>query len=114
MVSECSLLKVYFARDWPLLSPVHGFNFLGVVMLVIGNNTLGNLNKEATSQASLGIAWWRLVIGSGIVVFILGFINILSVSESLLKVIHSNLNRATSFVTNLLESQHAKFEPKEL
>jgi hypothetical protein len=80
MVSECSLLKGYFVKDWPLLSPSHGFNFLGIAMLVIGNNTLGNLNKEATSQESLGIAWWRLVIGSGIVVFILGFVNILSVS----------------------------------
>ena len=80
MASECSIFKNYFARDWPLLSPAHGFNFLGIVMLVIGNNTLGNLNKEATSQESLGLPFWRLVIGSGIVVFIFGFLNIVAVS----------------------------------
>jgi hypothetical protein len=49
-------------------------------MLVLGNNTLGNLNKEATSQKSLGLALWRLVIGSGIVVFVFGFVNIIAVS----------------------------------
>jgi hypothetical protein len=49
-------------------------------MLVLGNNTLGNLNKEATSQESLGLALWRLVIGSGIVVFVFGFVNIIAVS----------------------------------
>jgi hypothetical protein len=79
LISECSVFKSYFVRDWPLLSPSNGFNFLGFCMLVLGNNTLGNLNKEATSQKSLGLPLWRLVIGSGIVVFVFGFINIVVV-----------------------------------
>lgn len=49
-------------------------------MIVLGNNILGNLNKEATSQKSLGLPFWRVVIGSGIVVFSLGFLNIIAVS----------------------------------
>jgi hypothetical protein len=82
VVSECSIFKEFFARNWPVLSPSHGFNFLGVAMVILGNNILGNLNKEATSQKSLGLPFWRVVIGSGIVVFALGFVNILAVSVS--------------------------------
>ncbi|KAF2399042.1 hypothetical protein EJ06DRAFT_68309 [Trichodelitschia bisporula] len=78
VVSECSIFKQYFARNWPLLSPAHGFNFLGLAMVILGNNILGNLNKEATSQKSLGMAFWRIVIGSGIIVFTLGFVNIIA------------------------------------
>jgi hypothetical protein len=48
-------------------------------MLVIGVNTLGNLNKQATSQESLGLAFWRIVIASGIIIIVLGFANIASV-----------------------------------
>lgn len=52
---------------------------LGFAMVFLGNSILGNLNKEATSQESLGMAFWRLVIASGIVVLVLGPINILAV-----------------------------------
>ncbi|KAF2671264.1 hypothetical protein BT63DRAFT_211671 [Microthyrium microscopicum] len=78
VLSESSFFKDFFARNWPILSPSHGFNFLGFAMIVLGNNMLGNLNKEATSQKSLGLPFWRLVIGSGIVVFIFGFVNIIA------------------------------------
>jgi len=53
---------------------------LGVTMILLGNAILGNLNKEATSQASLGLAFWRVVIASGIVVIVMGFVNLFSVS----------------------------------
>jgi hypothetical protein len=62
-----------------MLSNSHGFNFLGLAMIILGNNILGNLNKEATSQKSLGLPFWRIVIGSGIIVFALGFINVIAV-----------------------------------
>lgn len=52
---------------------------LGVAMMFLGNSILGNLNKEATSQKSLGLPFWRLVIGSGIVVLVMGAVNILAV-----------------------------------
>ena len=70
--------KGYFARNWPLLSESHGFVTLALAMQVLGINMLGNLNKPATSQKSLGIAFWRIVIGSGIVIFVLGFINLIA------------------------------------
>ncbi|KAK5116630.1 hypothetical protein LTR62_007304 [Meristemomyces frigidus] len=78
LVSEMSLFRSYFARNWPLLSPVHGFVTLGLAMIVLGVNMLGNLNKPATSQQSLGLAFWRIVIASGIVIFILGFVNLVA------------------------------------
>ncbi|KAK0286765.1 hypothetical protein LTR35_004234 [Friedmanniomyces endolithicus] len=78
LVSELSLFRPYFARSWPLLSPSHGFVTLALAMIVLGINMLGNLNKYPTSQASLGLAFWRIVIGSGIIIFILGFVNLIA------------------------------------
>ncbi|MCJ1361563.1 hypothetical protein MMC16_000663 [Acarospora aff. strigata] len=76
IVSEFPLFRSYFIRNWPLLSPNSGFVTLGVAMIILGVSILGHLNKEATSQESLGLAFWRIVISSGIVVIVLGFINI--------------------------------------
>lgn len=53
---------------------------MGIAMIMLGVNILGNLNKEATSQLSLGISFWRIVIGSGIIVLVLGFLNVFAVS----------------------------------
>ena len=47
-------------------------------MIILGMLILGNLNKEATSQKSLGTPFWRIVISSGIVSTIFGFVNIVS------------------------------------
>ena len=79
VASELSLFRTYYARNWPLLSPSHGFVTLGVAMIVLGLNILGNMNKEATSQQSLGLAFWRLVLASGVLVFVVGFFNIIAV-----------------------------------
>ena len=48
-------------------------------MIVVGVSILGNLNKEATSQQSLGLSGWQIVISSGIVILILGVGNIVAV-----------------------------------
>jgi len=77
-VSELSLFRAYFARNWPLLSPSRGFVALAIAMLVLGINMLGNLNKPATSQQALGLAFWRVVISSGIIIFILGLVNLIA------------------------------------
>lgn len=79
VASELSLFRTYYARNWPLLSPSHGFVTLGVAMIILGLNILGNMNKEATSQQSLGLAFWRLVLASGVLVFVVGFFNIIAV-----------------------------------
>jgi hypothetical protein len=52
---------------------------LGVAMLLLGNTILGNLNKQATSQKNLGLPFWRIVIASGIVVIVMGVINLFAV-----------------------------------
>lgn len=62
-------------------------------MVCLGNSILGNLNKQATSQESLGLPFWRLVIASGIIVLVMGSINILAVRrpEMLMKSGSSNV-----------------------
>ena len=39
---------------------------------------LGNMNKEATSQASLTMPFWRLLVASGILAIIIGFFNVVA------------------------------------
>ncbi|KAF2736354.1 hypothetical protein EJ04DRAFT_171254 [Polyplosphaeria fusca] len=78
IVSECSLFRGYFARNWPLLSPSHGFVSLGCAMMVLGLNMLGNMNKQATSQETLGLPFWRLLVASGILSIIIGFFNVVA------------------------------------
>lgn len=52
-------------------------------MMVIGLNMLGNMNKEATSQQSLTMPFWRLLVASGILAVVIGFFNIVAVREPL-------------------------------
>jgi hypothetical protein len=78
VVSECSLFRSFFARNWPLLSPSHGFVSLGCAMMILGLNMLGNMNKEATSQSSLGMPFWRLLVASGCLAIVIGFMNIVA------------------------------------
>lgn len=54
---------------------------LGSSMLLIGNSVLANLNKENASVDNLGLPFWRLVISSGIVVIVMGAVNIAAVSH---------------------------------
>ncbi len=79
IISECSLFRGFFARNWPLLSPSHGFVTLGVAMMVLGLNMLGNMNKEATSQKSLTMPFWRLLVASGILAIVIGAFNVIAV-----------------------------------
>ncbi len=91
IVSELNLFQTYFARNWPLLSRSSGFVALGTAMIVLGVSLLGNLNKQATSQESLGLPFWRIVISSGILILILGVLNIISVSPFLSPQYSANL-----------------------
>jgi hypothetical protein len=114
LASECSIFKNFFARDWPLLSPSHGFNFLGFCMIVIGNNILGNLNKQATSQESLGLPFWRLVIGAGIVIFILGWTNIIAASFNIRCTLGSLANLAPDIrLPRLFDRRHSPSSSSE-
>ncbi|KAL8832322.1 MAG: hypothetical protein Q9170_004934 [Blastenia crenularia] len=76
ILTETPLFRSYFSRNWPLLSLNASFLTLGILMIIVGVSILGNLNKEATSQASLGTSYWRIVIASGILTLILGVANI--------------------------------------
>jgi hypothetical protein len=79
IVSELNLLKGYYARKWPVLSENSGLVFLGLTMIVLGFDTLGNLNKPATSSDNLGLPLWRVVIAGGILSALFGLFNIIAV-----------------------------------
>ena len=49
---------------------------LGFAMIFLGNSVLGQMNKEATSQKSLGLPFWRIVLAAGIIVLFMGFVNV--------------------------------------
>lgn len=79
ILTELPLFKNYFAKRWPLFSYKSGFVMLGTAMCMLGNEILGNLNKNATSKKSLGLPFWRIVISSGIVAIVMGVVNIFAV-----------------------------------
>ena len=78
IVSEVTLFQSYFAKNWPMLSIKSGFVFLGMSMIILGFNILGNLNKSATSVNNLGLPLWRIVIASGILSSLMGLFNIIA------------------------------------
>lgn len=80
IISELPLFRHYYAIHWPVLSPSHGFTALGLAMIAIGVEILANLNRSTVSAHALGRSIWSSVIGSGIICFALGFVNIIAVS----------------------------------
>ena len=81
-------------RNWPVFGQESGFIALGTSMLVLGNSLLAYLNKASTSQESLGMPFWRIVISAGIVAMVMGVINIFAVSASEPRV-HSSANQTS-------------------
>ncbi|RDL38046.1 Uncharacterized protein BP5553_05479 [Venustampulla echinocandica] len=78
IISELSLFQSYFVKNWPNFGPEHGFVCLGLSMIVLGFNILGNLNKAATSVENLGLPLWRVVISAGILASLSGLFNIIA------------------------------------
>lgn len=78
IASELSMFYPYFARNWPLLSVEHGFVGLGTTMFVLGVEVLGTLNKPASTKETLGTAFWRIVAGAGLIVIVLGGLNLIA------------------------------------
>ncbi|KAM5455669.1 hypothetical protein MaudCBS49596_001570 [Microsporum audouinii] len=76
IVSELSVFRSYFNRNWPLLGEDSGFVTLGTAMVLLGISTLGDLNNEATRQGAIGLPFWRLILGAGIISIVIGAANI--------------------------------------
>lgn len=54
-------------------------------MMMLGISMLGDLNTPATSQESLGLAFWRIVISAGILAMVMSVVNVISVSCALVR-----------------------------
>ncbi|PKY01887.1 hypothetical protein P168DRAFT_298599 [Aspergillus campestris IBT 28561] len=78
IVSELPFFRGYFDRNWQLLSQDSGFITLALAMLMLGVGVLGDLNTEATSQESLGLAFWRIVLSAGILAMVMSVVNLAS------------------------------------
>lgn len=76
-------MQGYFDRNWPLIGQDSGFITLAIALMVLGVGLLGNLNTEATSEESLGLAFWRIILSAGILAMIMSVVNVVSVSDAL-------------------------------
>ncbi|ERT00027.1 uncharacterized protein SPSK_09506 [Sporothrix schenckii 1099-18] len=72
---QWGFLKRYFERSWPAFSDRHGFLWLGLAMVVLGCDMLGNLNKPVFSIKNIGLPLWRLIMAAGILSLTFGFFN---------------------------------------
>lgn len=77
-VSELPIGKRFFETHWPAFSLKHGLGWLGLALLMIGCNILGKLNNSKTQPGDIGLPWWRLVLASGILNLVFGFLNIVA------------------------------------
>jgi hypothetical protein len=69
-------LKDYFTNNWPIFGPDHSFVWLGLSMIMLGNNMLSNINKPAFNIDTLGLPLWRTVLASGILTITFGVFNL--------------------------------------
>ncbi|KAJ9165197.1 hypothetical protein NKR19_g566 [Coniochaeta hoffmannii] len=77
-ITEVNLFQRYFSDNWPVFSVSHSLAWLGVLMIVLGCQVLGNLDKDKYSRENLTLPIWRLVLASGILAITFGFINIVA------------------------------------
>ncbi|CAK7566343.1 MAG: hypothetical protein SEPTF4163_004283 [Sporothrix epigloea] len=72
---QWAFLRRYFERVWPVFADRHGFLWLGIAMIALGCDMLGNLNKPVFSSKNLGLPLWRLIMASGILSLTFGSLN---------------------------------------
>ncbi|KAK4135572.1 hypothetical protein BT67DRAFT_433056 [Trichocladium antarcticum] len=79
-VSELNLrwFASWYERNWPVLCPGHSFAWLGVALVIIGCQILGDLVKPAYSTETIGLAFWRVIVAAGILSLTFGFFNIIA------------------------------------
>ncbi|EFQ98803.1 hypothetical protein MGYG_01819 [Nannizzia gypsea CBS 118893] len=75
-VTHVAIFKAYFDRNWPLLGEDSGFVTLGSAMVLLGISTLGELNSPASRQKEIGLPFWKLILGAGVVSIVIGSLNI--------------------------------------
>ncbi|CAK7202932.1 hypothetical protein SEUCBS139899_005659 [Sporothrix eucalyptigena] len=75
---QWGFFKRYFERSWPVFSDRHGLLWLGIAMIALGCDMLGNLNKPVFSSKNLGLPLWRLIMAAGILSITFGFFNFIA------------------------------------
>lgn len=70
--------KARFRKTWPVLGPDHSLAWLGLGMIFIGFQIIGDLVKPAYTDDTIGMAWWRAILATAILSVTFGCFNILS------------------------------------
>ncbi|KAL1999851.1 hypothetical protein VTN02DRAFT_3894 [Thermoascus thermophilus] len=78
ILSELPIFRGYFDGNWPLLGHDSGFVILALAMVILGVSVLSNLNRPAMSKEDLGLAFWRIIISSGILAMVFGVLNLVA------------------------------------
>ncbi|KKA26931.1 hypothetical protein TD95_001063 [Thielaviopsis punctulata] len=78
IISEVGIFRDFFERNWPVFSTRRGLTWLGCALTVLACHVLGELNRPQLSQAAIGMDLWRMLIASGILGLIFGFMNIVA------------------------------------
>ncbi|KAK4102605.1 hypothetical protein N658DRAFT_495319 [Parathielavia hyrcaniae] len=71
-------LRRWFEGTWPVLGPNHSLAWLGVGMIFIGFQILGDLWKPAYVVETIGLEWWRAIVAASILSVTFGFFNIIA------------------------------------
>jgi hypothetical protein len=71
-------LNGWFEGTWPVLGPNHSLAWLGVGMIFIGFQILGDLWKPAYVVETIGLEWWRAIVAASILSVTFGFFNIIA------------------------------------
>ena len=79
-LSELNLkfFRGWYARNWPVLTPEHSLAWLGLAMIIIGCQVLGDLVKPAYDPDTIGYAFWRCIVAAGILSLTFGVFNIVA------------------------------------
>ncbi|PGH32628.1 hypothetical protein GX50_04603, partial [[Emmonsia] crescens] len=76
VISELGLFERWFEENWGCFCRHSSFLALGVAMLFLGMSIIGCLNREDLNKDAIGLTFWRLVLGAGIIAIVFGFVNI--------------------------------------
>jgi hypothetical protein len=71
-------VKKFYNLYFPVLSTTHSLGWLGMALVFLSVDLLGNLNAEENNANNLSLPFWRLCLASAVLCFVFGFFNLLS------------------------------------
>ncbi|OJD11773.1 hypothetical protein AJ78_07518 [Emergomyces pasteurianus Ep9510] len=76
IISEVGFFEAWFHEYWGCFGRHSSFLALGVAMVLLGISTIGCLNRKDMNKDAIGLTFWQLVLGAGVIAIVFGFVNI--------------------------------------